>query len=497
MKTIKYFLLFSTLVTLLISGCESLEVKNTNDPDFETAFSNPSDVKGVASSLINGWFQRTQSTETPGLMFWVGADAGTCSWGNFAMRDFSYEPRIAWDNTAAYPNAAYGETLYKELYALLSSSNEILVKIEVGDMDIISDTGTDETPMVAAVSHLVQGLSLGYIGLIYDKAFIVVETTDLTQTLETSPFQDVIQAAVGCLDKCIALCGSNTFTLPSDWVPGLTLTNAKIGELANTAAAVLLSYAPRNKTQDNAVDWAKVGAYANKGLTYDFAPVMDDISWYTLYQTYSVYGGWGQTDMRLVNMMDSRFPSRWTDANTWSTLPTPTTTHTAGIDDRIFTDFQYLQSCPFRVERGYYHFSCYRFSKWDDYLTTWTTAQPCFTKAENDLLKAEALLHQNNLPGAAAIINAGTRVTRGGLAPVAATAADIEKAIFHERNIELHTSGLGIEFFTMRKANKLQSGTPLHLPIPGQQLDVNIMEYYTFGPGNGVAGEDYSNGGWF
>jgi hypothetical protein len=80
---------------------------------------------------------------------------------------------------------------------------------------------------------------------------------------------------------------------------------------------------------------------------------------------------------------------------------------------------------------------------------------------------------------------------------VAATAADIEKAIFYERNIELHTTGLGVEFFTMRKANKLQSGTPLHLPIPGQQLDVNIMEYYTFGPGNGVAGEDYSNGGWF
>ena len=49
----------------------------------------------------------------------------------------------------------------------------------------------------------------------------------------------------------------------------------------------------------------------------------------------------------------------------------------------------------------------------------------------------------------------------------------------------------------MRKADKLQSGTPLHLPIPGQQLEVNIMEYYTFGPGNGVAGEDYSNGGWF
>ena len=49
----------------------------------------------------------------------------------------------------------------------------------------------------------------------------------------------------------------------------------------------------------------------------------------------------------------------------------------------------------------------------------------------------------------------------------------------------------------MRKANKLQAGTPLHFPIPGQQLEVNQLENYTFGPGKGVAGEDYSSGGWF
>ncbi len=285
--------------------------------------------------------------------------------------------------------------------------------------------------------------------------------------------------------------------MPSNWVPGITMTSAKLGELANTAAAALLSYSARNKTDDAAVNWTKVGTYANNGLTYDFAPVMDDISWFTLYQTYSVYGGWGQTDMRIVNMMDSRFPARWTDANTWNTLPAPVTTHTAGIDDRIFTDFQYLSSCPFRVERGYYHFSCYRFKKWDTYLTTWTEPQPCFRKAENDLLKAEALLHLPNLAGAAAIINAGERVTRGNLAPVAASATEIEYAIFYERNIELHNTGYGIEFFAMRKANKLQAGTPLHLPIPGQQLEVNQMDYYTFGPGVGVAGQDYSNGGWF
>ena len=113
------------------------------------------------------------------------------------------------------------------------------------------------------------------------------------------------------------------------------------------------------------------------------------------------------------------------------------------------------------------------------------------------MLKAEALMHQSSLNAAADIINAGTRVTRGGLAAIGATATEIEAAIFHERNIELMCTGMGVEFFTMRKADKLQPGTPLHLPIPGQQLDVNRLEYYTFGKDQGVAGQDYSNGGWF
>ena len=60
---------------------------------------------------------------------------------------------------------------------------------------------------------------------------------------------------------------------------------------------------------------------------------------------------------------------------------------------------------------------------------------------------------------------------------------------------------MGVEFFTMRKADKLQPGTPLHLPIPGQQLEVNVMDYYTVGgldaAQKGTPGVDVSNGGWF
>ncbi len=346
MKTLRYLLLFSIVAAFLFTSCESLEVENLNDPDFETAFSNPSDVKGVAASLINTWWETMTNFDGIALALSVGADAHTCSWGNAGMRDFSYEPRIAWDNTPAYSNANVTETPYKWLYAGLASANEVLGKVVVGDMVIETEDGTDETPMVAAVGHLAQGLNLGYLGLLYDKAFISTENTDLTQTLEVYPWNQVIDTAIMCLDKCIAVCASNTFTLPATWAPGNTMTNVRLSELANTFAAILLSYSPRNSTQNAAVNWGKVLSYANKGLTYDFIVDNDAISWWNDYVGYGNYGGWGQADMRIVNMMDSRFPSRWTDAGTWDVLPEPPTAHVDGIDDRIFTDFGFLETCP-------------------------------------------------------------------------------------------------------------------------------------------------------
>ena len=501
MKTYKYLILFTAVISVLLAGCESLDVKNENDPDFKTAFSNPSDVKGVAGGLINSWFTTTQNYDGPALMMWVGADAGTCSWGNANMRWFSNEPRVAFDNTPSYADAQTTENYYAGLYSTLSYANDVLTKVVKEGM-IIESEGVDETPMVEAVARLGQGLTLGYIGLVFDKAFIVTENTDITKPVATSPFKDIIDSALVSLDKCIAICGTETFTLPEGWIPGMTYTNVEVGKLANTVAAQLLSYSPRSKAENNAVNWAKVLTYANNGITFDFAPKGDNgVKWYSSYKDYGNSSGWGQTDMRIINMMDSRFPKRWASASTWDELPAAATTHTAGIDDRVFTDFEFLSSCGFKVERGYYHFSCYRFKRLDQYLITYTEPMPVILKAENDLLKAEALLHQPSLAAAQAIINAGTRVTRGGLAPVGATASEIEAAIFHERNIELYCTGMGVEFFTMRKADKLQPGTPLHLPIPGQQLEVNVMDYYTFGgldaAQKGTPGVDVSNGGWF
>ena len=47
----------------------------------------------------------------------------------------------------------------------------------------------------------------------------------------------------------------------------------------------------------------------------------------------------------------------------------------------------------------------------------------------------------------------------------------------------------------MRGKNLLQRGALLHFPIPGAALDAN-KKNYTFGGNTGVAGQDYSDGGW-
>ena len=464
MKSLRYILVL--LITVVsMTACEDLVVENLNDPDFDTAFSNPNDIKGVTGGLMNRWFQIIQEYDGPGLALWVTADAGTCSFGNAGMRVFGNQPRLEFDNKPSYADATITENYYNTLYSVLSQSNDVLAQT-INNGVTMDDGSTD---LVNAVAYFSQGVSLGYIGLLYDKAFIVTHETDLSVEIEASPYKEVIAAAVASLDKCIAVCKSGNFTVPSEWLPGESYTSAEFGKLASSFAARLMVYSARNKTEDNATDWAKVYTYAKNGIQKDFAPLADDVKWYSLYHTYSNYGGWGQVDMYVINLMDPNMPSKFPDSGLFSDLPN--NGKATSVDARLESDYQYLSSCPFRAERGYYHFSSYRYKRLDTYLKTWTEPMPEFYKAENDYFIAEAAVRTGKLQEAADVMNASARVTRGKLPALPADAAQITKAIHYERMVELMVSGMGIPYFQMRKENLLQQGTILHFPIPGSQLD--------------------------
>eukprot|EP00657_Telonema_sp_P-1_P004427 TRINITY_DN20243_c0_g1_i1.p1 TRINITY_DN20243_c0_g1~~TRINITY_DN20243_c0_g1_i1.p1 ORF type:complete len:123 (-),score=52.50 TRINITY_DN20243_c0_g1_i1:79-447(-) len=57
--------------------------------------------------------------------------------------------------------------------------------------------------------------------------------------------------------------------------------------------------------------------------------------------------------------------------------------------------------------------------RYDYLLAGWFGDMPELYVSENDLIRAEARANLGDLPGAALIINTGTRVTRGEMTPVA------------------------------------------------------------------------------
>ena len=495
---LKYILVASAFLSLM--SCMDMDIDNMNNPDTEVVQSNPEAMQAMVGGLFKIWFGIGQdasysySTETPARAMWYMADGGTTYWANFGAVDLSMEPREAFINEPTYPYHWVAEAYYKNTLSVLTSATDAVGAIDNGMQ--FGKNGED-TPMVLAMSKLVQGLSNGYMGLVYDKTFII-NTTDDYANMTLSPYADAVKVGIKQLEEVIDICEKNTFDIPGTWIPGDTYSNLEIAELAHSYIARLAVYSPRNKTQNDAIDWSFVLLHAEKGISKDFAPLGDGVtgSWKSYYHMKTADAGWGKTDMRVINLMDNNMPSTFPESGLIADLPNDGLATSA--DARLLTDFQYDPDNK-KPERGYYRWSSYRYKRLDDYILANGVNMRIieFRKAENDLFIAEAKLNLLDVAGAAAVINAGTRSTRGNLPDVdASDATAVADAIWYERNIELVLTGLGVEFFDMRRNDLLQKGTMLHFPIPAQQLQLIPLPFYTFGGDKGVAGEDYSIGGW-
>ena len=522
----RYISKFTIIVAVLIlgvnTGCEELEVENTNLPDMERVLSSPDDVKLVVMGQFQAYFQTIKDYNI-GMTAHVTADHTTVSWGNFAWRDMSWEPRKAWNNDPSYTDASLSETIYYGLNAVISSVNDAIVLINNG-MEIGAD-GADND-MVLASAFLIRGLSIGQLGLSFDKA--MVSKTDeapggdintYLAELDFLPWNEVIEQAIADLDKAIEIAGANSFDLPTGTLNGMAVDNNYIAELASSYAARFLALASRTKAQNENLswtsnyDWSDVLNYANNGVSVDFAPVgnglpWDGGSWYDLNIKYLRQSGWGRVDMRVINMIDPNQPVRYpTDAEGLATLGTPPNDGLATTIDKRFTqDFEYLPANDFRPERGGWHFSHYRHSRYDLPATTSTEGFNMGESIgpirelrvwENELMKAEAMVRTGDMAGAAAILNsaAGPRKARGEMPDVAAVEQDLLDAIFYERFTELMHNGYLISYCDSRRNDDLQYGTPLHFPVPGKELLALGLELYTFGGIDNADGVHTSNGG--
>ncbi len=449
---------------------------------------------GLAQNVFKKLHNAIQEYEGPGLSMITMADQGTCSWGNAGMQELSSEPREGFINDTTFPYIYITQNFWSDAYVSINEANEILNVMEDWGFIIEDRENTDK---IRAWLYFVSGVAHGYLGLVFDQGSIIKWDTN-PDSVNLSPWQDMITASLELLDKAILMCDTSSFTIATDWMGGEEYTSDELSALANSYAARILAYSSRNKTHNEALDWNKILSYAQKGIQKPLNPLLgSNYDWYDFYFVYQIYPGWGRVDHRIINIMDHDYPSRWPNDNVW---PDGDPGEAVSSDARFASDFEYMTDQAFRPERGYYHYSHYRYSRYDYVIEDiWhgDKNKPSFLVWENELLIAEALVRTGDIAGAKAILNDpnGPRKVRGQLPDVTSTdATEVLRIIFDEKDIELMNTGMGISYFDMRRRDQLQSGTILHYPVPFATLEILQEPVYTIG--GTPDGENVSMGSW-
>lgn len=546
------------LALVLAGGCDTLNIGNPNAPDSKRALSDPATVEQIAVGAFQTWYLTTQGgfgeDQYPALTLSVMARSHTAAWNNFNIRFYTgctnanwdvyttatngtcsteqlgtIFPRIEWQNNPASAQRTQIEAMWYGYYSALSSANDVVKAIRVNNL-VITDAGT--TKMVETMALLAQGLALSGIALNYDQGFIVDYNTDLA-TLTFSPAAAVRDAALAKFDEVIANANANTFEVPSSFFgsPGLGYDNVKIAQIANTMAARLLAYSPRNATENAAVDWARVAGYASKGISststggtsFDIVFHQDACNtWCDFLKVWSNDMTTMRLHTRVAHLLDpATQPDPWNIAlNSNPNSPDkrlgdgtvrvgpayagliagyPDTncakpTGCTGGTDYVWSFDQEAQ----RKDRGAWHQSAVGQIRYDSLTTCGDNPQGAATgegdavmilAAENDLIWAEALIRQPtpDLATAATLIN-NTRVGRGGLTPATAGDANLLQELQYEQDVELPGSNIA-PFYNQRRIDKLEPLTPHEMPVPAKELGVLQQPLYTCG---GAANPDGS-----
>jgi hypothetical protein len=512
----------AVVLALGLSACQDLTVENLNNPDRTKALASPADVEKLASDTFTNYWAANQYSASS--MNWsTVADEISSSWANWGMRDMSSEPRIAWNNDPAYNREEFTEAPWFGAYRCISNASDALIAVE-GNEAVFESDGVD-TNRLKAFSKFNLALCLGTLGMRFDRAFIVDETTDLEAValgqvdLDLAPYTEVIAKAVSKLDEAIAIASANTFTITADddWIYGLDVTNTDLVRLANSFAARFLANSARTPEERAAVDWGEVIRRVDSGITQSFSPIGDDNGDIREWDSMKFFGQnhttWARADYRSVGPADE-------SGGYASWLATPVQQRNvydgySSSDRRITgaggpTDsgsyFRYVGVAgPFPSARGTYHYATHTHNRFLAYNQNNANGpMNHMEKAEMDLYKAEGLLRTGGSTATVAQLINTTRVANGELPPATgATAAGgpsdgswkntgihlngtLWGYLEHEFRMETFATAGGLAYTTDRGWGDLVQGTPIHYPVPGAELETLALDNYTFG---GVGGD--------
>ena len=504
-----------TAAIALAGACVDLDVTNLNDPDRERALSSASDVEALISGGFQAWWA-TAHYSYPASAMSTAADAHSSSWGNWGMRDAGWEPRKAYNNDAAYSYRFVAQTPWGESYQALAAVRDGLLTIEDG-LRIQEGDGPDNTERLQIFAKFVQAMSLANLAVVFDQAFVVDESVDDIAGLEMQLYTAVWAAAEQKFNEVIQMADGAAFSIPSNWVAfNGDWSGTYMAEVARAYKARYATQVARTASERDALNWSAILSDATGGLSKDFSGYYEEggnWAWHRSKLHTAQYTGWARIDYRTIGPSDASGQwETWINASPDDKRPfnidTDDSRITAGDPQTSGQYIRYMGNSPFPADRGIYHFSNYidwrwRYIREADFVTEW----PDMTGWELEFIAAEANYRLDNKDAAMAHVNQSR--ARGDLPPFTdangvapggdrcvpqmpdGSCGDLWEALKYEKRIELFHYGFATEYFDDRGWGGLVQWTWEQVPVPGAELELLLMEVYTFG---GPGGQSSAGG---
>lgn len=504
--------LVATVAVMFTAACD-LDVTNPNQPDRERALAAPDDVEGLIGSSY-GQYHRTAQIVNDGLgaQMEVTSDHNTLSWGNHGSRDISEEPRKPYNNSPSFTYSYASEEHWSRNYSAISAASDGLRAIASG-LEI--GPGGERNARAAAFATFVQGVAHCLLGASYDQAFLIDENTDFEQELAPVPYDQVVDFGVQKLEAAAGMAAGMGRNLDVSWINGNALSPAGFQRLIRSHLARCKTNMPRSVGEREGLNWGSILGDIAAGIQEDFIIQGNEAGvdpwWDGLKPWYTSDPGWNRTDLAHLGQADvSGAYQDWVGSPSADRLPFNVITPDQRVPEPVSgargVYYQYFESTLLPPARGNYHLSNYVDMRWEEYTTScdacWMGPFPVMTLREMRLLEAEGAMDMGDAGTVAAIVNE-TRVANGGLTPVAGAGpvpaepdgscvphkrfstsdacGDLRDAMQYERYMEVGTVTAGDTYFFARRQGELQTGTVLHWPIPGAELETLQMDIYTFG----------------
>lgn len=526
-RPVRWFAAVALSTPLLFAGCQSLDVVNQNSPAIDGVFS---DATNIESALIGGFRD-----------YWgvaMGAEPSNSGTGNLQISpvlhlsvfgnemttgaafpmEITQEPRIAIDNQNQ--GGWHNRKPWYDTYQVIATGRDVLNSIRTNNLRLGTANAEfpdgQDTKRAQVFARFLIGVGNVYLGLVFDQGFPADETDDpATYDYTLQPYTALLETGREQLRLAIADAkAAPDFTLPITWINGQEYTRDQFVRIMYSFLARSYAYEARTPAQRAATNWQQVLNLLDSGITTRNFQVQAEIitpATNSAYYQYSQFQSSGRTSNRLIGPGD-------TTGRYQAWFATPTEQRVAfiiGTPDRRISNapitgtvpnppapakFARLPNQTMGSTRGTYMHSnylatIYRLPGPLNYHATGLITS--MSADEMKFIRAEALWRLNRRTEVLPILNATRAIA--GLAPVTVNGppntpscvprkdngdcGDLFDALMYEKRIELFPTEAIIAFVDQRGWGKLLSGTPLHFPVHGRELETLGLPYYTIGGG--------------